>query len=377
MYDFEKLMSEVAKALLGEPSQRLTRGDRWRYGSKGSMSVDVEKGQWFDFENDRGGGVLELIESELQTDRRGALAWMRENGYLPGRIPGRSKARSGKPSPKHGTGGDRKGRLPNPKPDNEKSDTFRLALKLWNESEKIDERAEHPFRRWAKTGDKPNVLYPWCAVPAGIRWNPYRGGVIVAGVFPISAWGKDGIPSGDPVAVQALAIDGQGKNRYVLGKNRDLRRCSYGPISAGVLLLGDPTSERVNVVEGVADALAVYSRAQGVVVASLGSPAKLANQEGVIDWLVKRDVWLYPDNDENKAGDKAVEALVDAIKERSPDAVVRKPNARAYDDPGDWAERTPFPMIERYDFDEKSGIFFDSGLPWGEAERMAIQSLWQ
>ena len=175
------------------------------------------------------------------------------------------------------------------------------------------------------------------------------------------------------MAVQALAIDQNGENRYCLG-NKELRRCSYGPVSAGVFILGEPTSERVNIVEGVADALAVYSREPGAVLATLGSNSKLANMPDVIDWLCTRETWLYPDNDENKASEKGTAALIDCIKVKSPDAKVFLVNPTAEgDDPGEWAKRTPFAEIERYDFEEKKGILFDSGMAWGEADRMAVQ----
>ena len=156
--------------------------------------------------------------------------------------------------------------------------------------------------------------------------------------------------------------------------NKDRDKCSYGPVSEGIFILGDPTSERVNIVEGVADALAVYSREPGAVLATLGTSARLASKEDVIDWLCTRETWLYPDNDENKASEKGTTALIDCIKVKNPDAKVIKVSARAVgDDPGEWAKRTPFAEIERYDFDEKSGMFFDGGLSWGESDRMAVQ----
>ena len=369
----------VAKHFWGATNQRLSKGDHWRWGNKGSKSLKADTGRWYDFENDRGGGVMDLVEIELSTDRKGAIQWMREKGLIPESAkssprcnPGRSKARSGRPTQHHGAGGERKRTPTKRKPDNEKSTNQNFARTLWAESEPIGASAEHPFRAWARNR---NLLHPYSNVPAGIRWHVYKGGVIVAGVFPIEAWGSDGIPSGDPVAVQCLAIDERGENRYCLGPNKDLRRCSYGEVSAGVFLLGNKESERVNIVEGVADALAVYSRAPGAVIGTLGTSTRLANNGEVIDWLIKKETCLYPDSDQ--AGDIGTESLIDAIKKKSPGAVVRKPKARAYDDPGEWAQKTPFPVIERYDFDEKSGIIFDSGLPWGEADRMAIQSLSQ
>ena len=361
----------VAKHFWGEPKRETSREIRW--GNKGSKCLTLDTGHWYDFEADRGGGVLELLEIELQIDRKGAIQWMREMGYLqessPGRNRNRSKARSGM---KHGAGVERKRAPAQPKPNNEKSDKQTFALKLWRESEKIGESEGHPFRRWGK---ERNLLHPFCECPPSIRWSGYRGGVIIAGVFPLDAWGNDGTPKGDPVAVQAMAIDSCGKNRYVLGEERNLRRCSYGPVSAGVFLVGCPQSERVNIVEGIADALAVYSREQGAVVATLGTATKLRNEPDVIEWLCEKNVYLFPDDDENKAGDKGAQALIASIKEKSPDASVKIPSVRVTEDPGEWGRNDPFPVIEKYDFSEKSGIFFENGLPWAEADRMAIQTL--
>ena len=373
------ISKDVAEAFWGAPNQRLSKDDKLRWGSKGSKSLDADKGTWHDFEADTGGGVLGLVERELQTDRRGALDWLRDRGLIEDRPAakrnvGRFKRRSSRPTRQRRTRVERPRAAQKPKPDLKKSDTQNFALKLWKESLPIGENANHPFRRWTTTGDKPGVLHPYCAVPGGIRWSRYRGGAIIAGVFPLKAWGKDGIPKGEPMAVQALGIDQDGQKRCVLGKNKDLRRCSYGPVGEGVFILGDPTSERVNIVEGVADALAVYSREPSAVLATLGSNAKLANMPDVIDWLCTRETWLYPDNDENKASEQGTAALIDCIKVKSPDAKVFLVNPTAEgDDPGEWAKRTPFAEIERYDFEEKKGILFDSGMAWGEADRMAVQ----
>ena len=98
--DFAKLMPDVARALLGEP--KLTKGDEWRYRNKGSLSVDVKKGKWRDYEANTRGLVLDLIERECQTDREGAKKWLRDNGYWVGspisRNVGRSARRSSRPT---------------------------------------------------------------------------------------------------------------------------------------------------------------------------------------------------------------------------------------------------------------------------------------
>jgi len=49
----------VAKHYWGEPAER--RGTALRWGNKGSKEVDLRKGTWFDFENNVGGGVVDLV----------------------------------------------------------------------------------------------------------------------------------------------------------------------------------------------------------------------------------------------------------------------------------------------------------------------------
>ena len=364
----------VAKHFLGEPTKETDREIRW--GRKYSKCLFKASGCLTDFEDNpnRSLTVIELVERELQTDKGGAVDWLKREGYISEspnrRTVGRSTRRSTRPARQRTTRAVRPRTAQKPKD----SGTLAWTRTLWAQAEAIGNNAEHPFWCWAIVGDKPGVLHPYCAVPPAIRWTRYRGGAIVAGVFPLKAWGKDGIPKGEPVAVQVLAIDTGGNKRFCLGPNKDLNKCSYGDVGAGVFLLGDPTHQRVNIVEGVADALAVYSREPGAVLATLGSNAKLTNMPDVIDWLCTRETWLYPDNDENKASEKGTAALIDCIKVKSPDAKVLKVNARAVgDDPGEWAKRTPFAEIERYDFEEKSGILFESGLAWGEAARLAVQ----
>lgn len=49
----------VAKHYWGEPKER--RGHTLRWGNRGSKEVDLRKGTWFDFENNEGGGVVDLV----------------------------------------------------------------------------------------------------------------------------------------------------------------------------------------------------------------------------------------------------------------------------------------------------------------------------
>jgi hypothetical protein len=83
MIDFATLMQPVALALLGEPNSMLSKPPRdVRYGSHGSLSVDFENGQFFDHENNVGGGVLDLIGHKTGCDHSGAMSWLRAQGLL-------------------------------------------------------------------------------------------------------------------------------------------------------------------------------------------------------------------------------------------------------------------------------------------------------
>ena len=52
------ISKDVAVALWGEPNAKLSKGDKLRWGNKGSKSLDADKGQWKDFDGGPGGGVL-------------------------------------------------------------------------------------------------------------------------------------------------------------------------------------------------------------------------------------------------------------------------------------------------------------------------------
>jgi len=80
------LIEPVARALLGEPNRGLSSRTELRFGNFGSVSVDLQKGTWYDHETSQGGGTLDLIER--QTGLRGAerFEWLESNtNYRPER----------------------------------------------------------------------------------------------------------------------------------------------------------------------------------------------------------------------------------------------------------------------------------------------------
>jgi hypothetical protein len=94
--DFTHLMPAVAPILLGQPNERLSKAPHdVRFGNHGSMSVDYEKGIFYDHESSCGGGVLELIKHKTGRDRSEAMEWLRREGLVP--LPS-SAALAGRPS---------------------------------------------------------------------------------------------------------------------------------------------------------------------------------------------------------------------------------------------------------------------------------------
>lgn len=80
--DFAPLLSAVAARLLGDPTR--ATDTELRYGSRGSLRLDLQRGTWHDFESGTGGGVLDLIAREIGGDRKGAMKWLESEGLTDG-----------------------------------------------------------------------------------------------------------------------------------------------------------------------------------------------------------------------------------------------------------------------------------------------------
>jgi hypothetical protein len=80
--DFIAAAPEIVRKLLGEPPVTERGGRVWRYGTRGSLAIDIAKGTFFDHERNAGGGLLDLVAREQRTDKAGALDWLRAAGFL-------------------------------------------------------------------------------------------------------------------------------------------------------------------------------------------------------------------------------------------------------------------------------------------------------
>lgn len=84
--NFGQYIEVVSLGLLGEPQGK--KGNEWRYGTHGSLAVDVAKGTWYCHETEQGGGVLDLIMRETSRSTvKAAIRWLEEQGIKPEEEP--------------------------------------------------------------------------------------------------------------------------------------------------------------------------------------------------------------------------------------------------------------------------------------------------
>ena len=78
--EFAALTELVARRLWGEPNSKLSTSSELRFGSRGSKSVKISTGQWYDHETKEGGGYLDLIARETGRAGCDAIEWMKQQG---------------------------------------------------------------------------------------------------------------------------------------------------------------------------------------------------------------------------------------------------------------------------------------------------------
>ncbi len=72
-------ISTIARDL-GAPEIKDGRCAAWYRGGSNprSLKLDDDKGAWYDFGKQRGGGIIDLVMLALGCDRRGAVDWLRQ-----------------------------------------------------------------------------------------------------------------------------------------------------------------------------------------------------------------------------------------------------------------------------------------------------------
>jgi hypothetical protein len=78
--DFAELAPLIAAKLFDNPNKAMSTPSVLRFGTHGSVSINLEDGQFYDHENKRGGGMLDLIRHVRGCDMSGALSWLESEG---------------------------------------------------------------------------------------------------------------------------------------------------------------------------------------------------------------------------------------------------------------------------------------------------------
>ena len=74
----------VATLLMGEPNAQLSKETELRYGTNGSLSIDLDKNTFYDHEASEGGGILDLILHQGGGKSRAeAVAWLKQHDMAP------------------------------------------------------------------------------------------------------------------------------------------------------------------------------------------------------------------------------------------------------------------------------------------------------
>jgi hypothetical protein len=81
--DFAGMMGPVARTIMGETNPVLSSNTELRFGTSGSLSVDLTGGIWFDYEANKGGGVIDFVRKKKGTDQAGAVQWLKDQSLWP------------------------------------------------------------------------------------------------------------------------------------------------------------------------------------------------------------------------------------------------------------------------------------------------------
>jgi hypothetical protein len=243
---------DLALQLLGKPTTH--SGGEWRYGTKGSLAVQVagdKRGTWFDHEAGEGGGPVALIERRLNLDRPSARAWARQ--FLDAPVSVHSSRMQSQLSGRRRTHW--RHQLDPSDDEARKVHRLELAHRLWNEAVPA-------------AGTDAEVYLRGRSITAGFEWVRFHTRV------PVTRADKD---SGHPPHPAALFRASNGALQAVFLKGREkashlaVRKMTIGPIAGHFVLLQEGDGLLI-LAEGPETALSIVSAGvPGTVAAVLGS----------------------------------------------------------------------------------------------------------
>jgi hypothetical protein len=258
--DIAASMPAVAAALLGEANRKMSSRYETRWGTKGSMSVDLQKGTWFDHEAGVGGGVLDLIRRERKCTTREALVWLESIGEA---IPVVRDVKTHR-APRY--------------------DLRDAAIKVWRECQPIGGTlAERYLRSRGLTLELPGDA---------LRFHPH------------CPFGKDDdgrqiyLPAMVSLMRSVVNGDGLGVHRTALDpiSGRKLGRKMLGPCEGGAVMLGGMPSVdgELGVCEGIETGLAI-AEAGHFPIWAMGAAGKVARLS-IVYGVQKLTTWIDYDD---------------------------------------------------------------------------------
>ena len=300
-----QIIEDVAHRLMAHRPHQIV-GKSLRFGNNGSFAVDPHQGVFYDFEEDGGGGVFQMVKHLLDCDNSQAFQWLSNNGYLDGTF-----TQSHRNTIPHNR------RKRNDRNNTGNWDGFEAGLKLWKEAEPIPFRQTHPVRRWCL---HKNGFPGYSEIPRTIRWHPeYKQGVIIVAMASLQDFINAHPDPPEPRQFHLIAIDAQGRKRNTFAG--DNKRTWGTPGVACVALFGNPSTDEIYIAEGIADAIAIFGKHSDTpAIATVGGLTKLKNCPKSLGWLSDssaRAVTIFPDND--APGRKGRDVLMEAIGSRGGD----------------------------------------------------------
>jgi hypothetical protein len=86
--EYRDCAERVAREVLGEPNHQLSNGKGLRWGNHGSMSLNAERGLFYDHERNEGGGVRWLLRDRLGLSEGEVDVWLEARCYVKPRPDG-------------------------------------------------------------------------------------------------------------------------------------------------------------------------------------------------------------------------------------------------------------------------------------------------
>jgi hypothetical protein len=75
-------ITDIWERLGGGPIRNGRAAAWWRDGGGPNVAIDSERGVWFDFARGAGGGVLDLVRTVRDCDKRAAVRWLCDQGLI-------------------------------------------------------------------------------------------------------------------------------------------------------------------------------------------------------------------------------------------------------------------------------------------------------